>query len=113
MQDKPMLRNTCKTFDGEQHDSRILKHNRKFPVGILVLGISGWLFQIVSLLEQDRFWHVVCTFTIVPFMLVSTSGLSVLHVGQKVNNSNNCDKNTINFGCRRRFSFTGNLKEKK
>ena len=100
----PIFRNTCKTFDADAPETKMAMHNRKFPAGIFVPTISGWLFQMTSF-----FWHfglaqVVVTSTIVPTLLVSTRGFSLLQVKQNLNSINSWDMKTMYFGSVRKLS---------
>lgn len=100
----PMCLNNCNTFDAELPDNSIAMHSRKFPAGILVPGMLGWLFQMTSFLLHFLFVQVEVTTAIVPTCLVSTSGFSALQKWQNLNSSSSCERKTINFGCVLRLS---------
>ena len=63
------------------------KDNNKFPAGIEVPVITGWLSYVVSFFLHSIFGQVTFTLAIVPFCKTSTITLSDLHVGQNLNYS--------------------------
>lgn len=87
----PMCLNNCNTFDAELPDNSIAMHSRKFPAGILVPGMLGWLFQMTSFLLHFLFVQVEV-------------GFSALQKWQNLNSSSSCKRKTINFGCVLRLS---------
>ena len=101
----PICWKTFKILLADPPATRIAKHSRKFPAGILVPGILGWLCQVFVLLLQEGFEHMVVTSAIVPFSWTWTSGLSDLQHGQNLKRVNNWVKNTINFGSVLMLSF--------
>ena len=58
MQDNPMCLNIRNTLLAEPPAIRIAKDRRKFPAGILVPDMSGWLFQVCCFLLQLLF--IIC-----------------------------------------------------
>ena len=58
MQDNPMCLNIRNTLFAEPPAIRIAKDRRKFPAGILVPDMSGWLFQVCCFLLQLLF--IIC-----------------------------------------------------
>ena len=100
----PMCLNSCNTFDAELPDSNIAMHSRKFPAGILVPGMLGWLFQMTSFLLHFLLVQVEVTTAIVPTCLVFTSGFSALQKWQNLKGTSSCERKTINFGCLLRLS---------
>lgn len=62
---RPICENIWNTFVADPPTSRMLRHRRKFPAGIWVPGISGWLYQVFSLLHAGLL-HVVLITASVP-----------------------------------------------
>jgi len=110
-QDRPMLLNIWSTLEAEPPETKMAKHNKKFPAGILVPTISGWLLHTFSGEGQLVLVHTVFISTMVPISLLVTVGFPDLQTGHTLNNNNSFDKKTINFGCFRRLDSKAMLKE--
>jgi hypothetical protein len=67
MQHSPICSNTLKIFEGEPPESNVPNDNKKFPAGMLVSVMLGWLFQTFSLFLHASLLHVVVTFAMVPY----------------------------------------------
>lgn len=94
-----MCENTRSTLLAEAPDNSMANDSKKFPTGIREPGINDCDFQLCSLSLHLGLPHDVVISTIVPICDTSTIGLSVLHDGHTLNRSNNCGKDTMNFGC--------------
>ena len=83
--------------------TRVAKHSKKFPAGILVPGITGWLFHTNSLrhlgLEQTEL-----TSAIVPRRRVSTKGSGAWQKWQNLKRMSSCEKNVMNLSSVRMLS---------
>jgi len=84
MQARPMCLKIWKTLLADPPATRIAKHSKKFPAGILVAGMTGWLFQTNSLRHLGC-EHTQLTSAIVPSWRVSTKGLGACQKWQKLN----------------------------
>lgn len=103
MQPRPIWEKIVKTFDGDPPASRISIHNRKFPAGNFVPGITGWLYHVYLGFGHLGLEQLVITTASVPTWWTSTIGLWALQLWQKPNNNSNCDRKTICLGFVRRF----------
>ena len=108
-QPRPMCLNTWRTLVADPPVRRMHKQRRKIPAGMWEPGISGWLCQVLCFMHSGLLQEVFITAS-VPISLVSTVGLSALHMWQNLNRSNNWDKKTMCLGSERIFlSFSDNL----
>lgn len=92
---KPMWLKIWMTLLAEPPANKIAKQRRKFPAGILVPGIYGWLNQTFSFSGHFGFWHLVVTTAIVPTSRLSIKGLSALQAWQNWKRRSSLEKNTI------------------
>ena len=100
---RPICLKIRKTLLADHPATRIAKQSNRFPGGVLLPTISGWLLQTFSFARQLRLEHVVLTSTILPIWRVPTIGLGVLQIGHSWNSSNSCDRKTIYFGSERKL----------
>lgn len=111
MQPMPMWLNIVLILLMEPPANNVAIDSNKFPAGILVLAMKGWLHHLNSYphsgLQQEAF-----TSTIVPICLVITRGLSALQAKQILNSNNNFDKKTICLASWRMFPSTVNVQLK-
>ena len=99
MQPSPMCWNMLMTLLAHPPPDNIAKDRSKFPAGMYVPGIAGWLFHTLSRWMQFSLLHVVSTCTIIKNPLISTNTPGILQVGQTSNNCNRSGRKTTNFGC--------------
>ena len=92
MQANPMVSNILITLLAEPPTISIAKESKKFPAGIIVPVIVGWLFHMFCVFLHFSLWHVVVTCAVVPNCLASTNGFGTLQCGQTLNNSKSGDK---------------------
>ena len=100
---RPICWNAFTTLLADPPATRIAKQRSKFPAGVLVFVISGWLLQTLSLDGQVMLEQVVLTSTIVPTWRVVTKGPEVLHAGHIWNRSSSCERKTMYFGSDRKL----------
>ena len=80
--DTPICWKTRKILLAEVPAISMAKQSKKFPAGILVPDIQGWLFHVCSFRVHVGLVQVLLTVTIVPTSLASTVGFSALHQWQ-------------------------------
>ena len=105
IQAKPMWLKIWMTLLAEPPANKIAKQRRKFPAGILVPGMYGWLYQTFSFSGHFGFWHRVVTTAMVPTSRLSSRGLSALQAWQNWNRRSSLEKNTMCLDSTRWLSY--------
>ncbi len=73
---RPMCLNRRRTLVADEPTERMAKDNNKFPAGIRVPGMSGWLYQRFSGFRHFPLLHFVCISRKERIFLDETAGLS-------------------------------------
>ena len=94
---RPICAKIFITLEKEPSAKRTAMLNRKFPAGICVPGITGWLVQENSLL-QAMLVHLALMVIEVPVCWAFNWGFLALQKKQNWNNINSFDRNTMYFG---------------